>query len=350
MGAAAAAAVERRTVCEIPAPGLLDAAEGADLLVVGARGQGGFGGLLLGSVSQQCLHHATGADRDGPRRGGRGESGAGRVVVGVDGSAGSAGALRWALADAAARGAVLEVVSAWEPATLLGPMIGTVPHDVDAIEAATVRMVDETVADARADVGPERAARHGPAGRPGRWAGDDPARHGRGGRHHRRGPPWSRWLPAPAARLGLRTRRPPRGRHRRRDPRRPADRVRGLITVTPARRRWRSAPRRRERSAVPGRSRPGRPTRRRARSAASCSMTPGGSSHAIIVERTGSTVSSWPSSSHELPPVLHPVTIVRSPSSANVIVGSVPGSTLRMLSPVATSTTFHVPGSRSSAS
>jgi nucleotide-binding universal stress UspA family protein len=47
-----------RAVAGMPGEELLIAAKGADMIVVGSRGAGGFKSLLMGSVSLQLTHHA----------------------------------------------------------------------------------------------------------------------------------------------------------------------------------------------------------------------------------------------------------------------------------------------------
>lgn len=57
-GDAAGVTIERRAIEGIAPEVLVEEAKGADLLVVGSRGHGGFAGLLLGSVGQQCAQHS----------------------------------------------------------------------------------------------------------------------------------------------------------------------------------------------------------------------------------------------------------------------------------------------------
>ncbi|CAM02661.1 nucleotide-binding universal stress UspA family protein [Saccharopolyspora erythraea NRRL 2338] len=51
--------IEKQVANGHPAKALLEESEDADILVLGNRGHGGFTGVLLGSVSQYCIHHAT---------------------------------------------------------------------------------------------------------------------------------------------------------------------------------------------------------------------------------------------------------------------------------------------------
>ncbi|RCW45921.1 nucleotide-binding universal stress UspA family protein [Halopolyspora algeriensis] len=50
--------VRQEVVRGHPAETLVNAVRSNDLLVVGSRGHGGFVGVLLGSVSQHCVHHS----------------------------------------------------------------------------------------------------------------------------------------------------------------------------------------------------------------------------------------------------------------------------------------------------
>jgi nucleotide-binding universal stress UspA family protein len=58
LGADQPESVTVAAISGFPAQTLIDVSKGSDLLVVGTRGGGGFAPLVLGSVSNQVVHHA----------------------------------------------------------------------------------------------------------------------------------------------------------------------------------------------------------------------------------------------------------------------------------------------------
>jgi nucleotide-binding universal stress UspA family protein len=97
-----------------PAPALIDASAEARMLVLGSRGLGGFTGLLVGStaVALAAHGHCPIAVVRGPRPG-EPPPATGPVVVGVDGSPTSEGAVALAFEEAAVRGVSLVAVHTW---------------------------------------------------------------------------------------------------------------------------------------------------------------------------------------------------------------------------------------------
>jgi nucleotide-binding universal stress UspA family protein len=143
-----------------PAKVLLDAAEGAELLVVGSRGIGGFAGLLLGSVSQQCLHHAPCPVAVVPSTW-TPDGGKGLIVAGIDGSEPSMAALAWAAREAQLRGDQLLVVQTWHLPVPAGPYaLQLDDHDeaelaqatIDIAHHARAQVVDPVLDPARVEV------------------------------------------------------------------------------------------------------------------------------------------------------------------------------------------------------
>ncbi|MCU1472025.1 universal stress protein [Amnibacterium sp.] len=147
---------------------LVEHSRDADLLVVGSRGHGGFGGLLVGSVSMACTMHAACPVlvlHDGQAPVAEVARAGGRVVVGVGGSPASAVVLRAAADAAAEMDAELLAVAAWED-TLVNPD-DYGDYRVE-LETSARRSLDTALAEAFPEGRPARlhdVLREGPAAR-----------------------------------------------------------------------------------------------------------------------------------------------------------------------------------------
>jgi nucleotide-binding universal stress UspA family protein len=145
-----------------PAPVLLRESRDAVVLVIGDRGLGGFGSLVLGSVALHTTAHAAcpvlvvrGSERS-----------TGPVVVGVDGSAGSATAVGFAVEEASWRQTNLVAVHAWGVFDSGSPRdMPPLLYELDALQGEGQRILSESLAGwsqryPDATIQPELAHRH----------------------------------------------------------------------------------------------------------------------------------------------------------------------------------------------
>jgi nucleotide-binding universal stress UspA family protein len=126
-----------------PAEVLRGASERARCLVLGARGEGGLGNLLTGSVSLQVAGHAAcpvvvvGALTTGHKR----------VLVGTDGSEHSTAALEFAFEEASLRGSAVHALRAW--AMPVTPEPSEAEPSPDTVEAENRSQLDDQLAPLR---------------------------------------------------------------------------------------------------------------------------------------------------------------------------------------------------------
>jgi nucleotide-binding universal stress UspA family protein len=125
-----------------PAQAITDAAADASMLVVGARGAGGFAAMLLGSVSRYAAMHAA-----CPVVVAQGENLAmhQQIAVGVGDPDEAASALQFAFAEAALRGASLRAVHAWHWLPELRPVWAAREAPTAATGGTGLRRLDPEV-------------------------------------------------------------------------------------------------------------------------------------------------------------------------------------------------------------
>jgi nucleotide-binding universal stress UspA family protein len=134
--------ISKELVTGAPVPVLLRATHGAELVVVGDRGLGGFTGLLAGSVAVGLAMYASAPvlvvkgdlARNGP------------VVAGVDGAGTCESAVDYAFQEASYRETELVAVHAWTSpvSPVPGDMLPLV-YDIAATTAAHTRVLAEVV-------------------------------------------------------------------------------------------------------------------------------------------------------------------------------------------------------------
>ena len=142
--------VDTRLIPGPPAKGLLDHLDDAELVVVGRRGHGTFGELLLGSTSVALATHAPCpviVMREGVGRPIEALE-AGRVVVGVDGSKLSTDALAFAFEEASWRRTGLTALHAWDTPFFDVPGHGGpgVPDAMREFQSEELRLLSESLA------------------------------------------------------------------------------------------------------------------------------------------------------------------------------------------------------------